>query len=171
MTRCFANRFLAREFCVMVSRLLDHCRQVEYIMFGDASYTPSGCIVDHEMSCKSIMHSELTRQKVNWCALCRWQETQTHSTHGKTHFQTQNGPLSLTSPPVLAPFVENNWYLTIWWLISYLSGAREEDSGKAVGCRKLYGFFPDNLTVATQYALWVTDRVCSQRGYYNDAVS
>ena len=41
------------------------------------------------------MHSELTRQTINWCALCRWEKTQTHLTHGQTHFQTQNGLLSI----------------------------------------------------------------------------
>ena len=62
-------------------------------MFGHVSSPLFGCIVDHEMSCKSIMHSELTRQKVNWCALYCWEKIQTHSTHRKSHFQTQNGPL------------------------------------------------------------------------------
>ena len=32
-------------------------------MFGDDWLPPFGCIVDHEMSCKSIMRSELTREQ------------------------------------------------------------------------------------------------------------
>ena len=63
-------------------------------MFQDDLSPPCGCIVDHEMSCKSIMHSEFTRHKSIGVHCVAVRRTETYSTHEKSHFQTQNGPLT-----------------------------------------------------------------------------
>ena len=64
-------------------------------MFGHVSSRLFGCIVDHEMSCKSIMHSELTReQSIGVHCVVSRRPKRTQRTQ-KTHFQTQNVPLNM----------------------------------------------------------------------------
>ena len=63
-------------------------------MIGDNPVTPVWvhCWPWNELKIHNALL--INTAKVNWCALCRWEKIQTHSTHGKSHFQTQNGPLT-----------------------------------------------------------------------------